>query len=458
MIGGPAAALLMGLLLRRTLQLQCNMQQVIPVKTYNDLSEQPNMTTTTKHLSASILLAVCMAILSCSGNRSGSDDTTQDIKPFPKGSYGYDAAFLKQHRKQVIELFSDDGMAKLILSADDQGRVMTSTATGDTGTSFGWLKYDLIASPAKQAHINPYGGEERFWLGPEGGQYSIYFKGGDDFVFDNWQVPGIIDTTPYNILRQDPTSAVFTQSAALTNYSGTVFHISIERSITLLNKAQAAVVLGSAIPEQLHMVAYTSDNRVTNTGKEDWTKEKGLLSIWLLGMFTPSPQTTVIIPFHPAPGARKLISDNYFGMVPPERLVANDSVVFFTCDGRYRSKIGLSPLIAKPVAGSFDAVNNILTLVVTQVTPGAPYVNSKWELQRQPYAGDAINAYNDGPLADGTQMGPFYEIESSSPALALRSGETGRHQQTTLHLQGPLPALNEVAKQVLGIDLDTLKQ
>ena len=53
--------------------------------------------------------------------------------------------------------------------------------------------------------------------------------------------------------------------------------------------------------------------------------------------------------------------------------------------------------------------------------PPAPhgYVNSKWEIQQQPYAGDVANSYNDGPPAPGAKpLGPFYELESSSPAAA----------------------------------------
>ena len=49
----------------------------------------------------------------------------------------------------------------------------------------------------------------------------------------------------------------------------------------------------------------------------------------------------------------------------------------------------------------------------------ALYVNSQWGDQDDPFDGDVINSYNDGPTEDGTIMGPFYEIEASSPAAAL---------------------------------------
>lgn len=374
------------------------------------------------------------------------------------GNYADDRNFLQQHTNKIIELTSADKQSKVLLSADYQGRVMTSTATGDSGTSFGWLNRGLIAAASKKTQFNPFGGEERFWLGPEGGQYSLYFKGKDSFDIKHWQVPAVIDTEPYKVDSTTPSAASFSTHASLTNYSGTNFDLDIHRSIQLLDAAAVNNKLGISLPQSLQLVAYESFNWITNAGTADWTKEKGLLSIWLLGMFTPSPQTVVIIPFKGLPDARAQITDNYFGNIPPERLRVKDSVLFFTCDGRYRSKIGLAPGIAKPLATGFDFEHNVLTIVIPSVHPEANYVNSKWELQREPYKGDVINAYNDGPLADGSQMGPFFEIESSSPALALRKGQTGEYRQTTIHLTGDYASLRKLVQELLGVNLDDLKK
>jgi len=375
-----------------------------------------------------------------------------------KGSYAYDVEFLKKHSSGVVELASEDGKSRVLLSAAYQGRVMTSTASGDSGNSFGWLNYDLIAAPEKRKQFNPVGGEERFWMGPEGGQYSLYFKAGDSFNISHWQVPALIDTLPYDITQAGRSQAVFSKKASLVNYSGTDFDIEIERKISLLDEKQIETKLTSPIPAGVMFVAFETENNVRNAGSKDWSADKGLLSIWLLGMYTPSPKTVVIIPFHGQADARSLITDNYFGEIPTSRLEVKDSILFFTCDGKYRSKIGLSPLIAKPVAGSFDFERNVLTIVLPQVDKGASYVNSKWEMQKEPYKGDVINSYNDGPLADGTQMGPFYEIESSSPALQLKKGQTGVYRQATCHFQGDYSSLKQIAQHLLGVNLDEIKK
>src|SRR5882672_6319349 len=208
-----------------------------------------------------------------------------------QGTYAYDASFLKKYSRKVIELKSENGDAKVLLSADYQGRVMTSTATGDSGTSFGWINYELISAKEKRKQFNPVGGEERFWMGPEGGQYSIYFKGSDSFNIQHWQVPAVIDTLGYDIVQSDASSAIFSKKATLTNYSGAIFSIDIRRKINLLNSDNISAALKTTIPAGIHAVGYETENNITNTGENDWVKDKGLLSIWLLGMFTPTPQT-----------------------------------------------------------------------------------------------------------------------------------------------------------------------
>ena len=71
--------------------------------------------------------------------------------------------------------------------------------------------------------------------------------------------------------------------------------------------------------------------------------------------------------------------------------------------------------------------------------------------------GDAVNSYNDGPLADGSQMGPFYEIESVSPGAFLKPGEKLAHQHFIFHFTGNKESLNVIALKVLGISLSDIQ-
>ena len=318
--------------------------------------------------------------------------------------------------------------AQVVVAPEYQGRVMTSTTGGSGAPSFGWIGRAAIAAHARQPHINVFGGEDRFWLGPEGGQYSLYFKKGDPFDLEHWQVPEALDWGKWDAASQTPTSVQFRKRLSLVNYSGTAFDIDVDRTVRLLSAAEFEKHFGASATPGVRMVAFETVNTVGNAGREAWSPASGLVSVWILGMFTPSPETTIAIPFEPGPEATlgAVVNDAYFGKVPDDRLRVKESVIFFRGDGQYRSKIGLSPARARSVAGSYDAQRRVLTLVqYSRPVDASRYVNSMWELQREPYKGDVVNSYNDGPPAPGQPpLGPFYELETSSPALGLAPGES----------------------------------
>jgi Family of unknown function (DUF6786) len=145
--------------------------------------------------------------------------------------------------------------------------------------------------------------------------------------------------------------------------------------------------------------------------------------------------------------------------VPEGRLVVGKDVLFFRGDGRSRGKIGIPPRRARPLCGTYDPERQLLTLVqLTFESPADAYVNSMWENQADPFAGDVVNAYNDGPPAPGQKpLGPFYEVESSSPALALAPGESRVHVHRTIHVRGDAATLEPVARHALGVGIAEIR-
>ena len=396
-----------------------------------------------------------LIILSGCGKK---DATSSDDQILTKGTFGYDVDFLSQH-EDVLVLKSADENAQILLCGAYQGRVMTSTAEGLKGKSYGWMNYDLIASGEVQEHINAFGGEDRIWLGPEGGQFSIFFQPGSQFIFDDWMTPAPLDTEKFELVASTDNSATFSRTFSLQNYSGFSLDMKIERKIELSSASVIENLLDLDLAVDIRMVAYESQNNITTIGKDAWSKENGALSIWILGMFNPSPNTTVVIPFKEGDENElgPIVNDSYFGKVPSERLIVDEGVIYFSADGKYRSKIGLSPRRVLPVAGSYDSDNNVLTLIHVDVPEGVTdYVNSMWELQDEPFAGDVINSYNDGPV-DGKAMGPFYELESSSPAAFLEPGESLLHIHRTMHFTGETASLNIIAVSVLGVSLEEIE-
>lgn len=377
-----------------------------------------------------------------------------------KNTFGDDLAFLEKHT-EVVVLSDASGDGRVAFSPALQGRVMTSTAEGPAGLSFGWINRELIASGRTLRHINPYGGEDRFWIGPEGGQFSVFFKKDVPFDLDNWFTPAPIDTESFALVSKSRSRALMKKDMRVTNYSGTVFDLRVDREIHVLDPDEAVKALGMTPAKAVKTVAYESNNKITNTGGKTWTKETGLLSIWILGMFNPSPATTVVIPFNAGPADKlgPIVNDAYFGKISADRLVVQKNVVYFSGDGQSRGKIGLSPQRAEPVLGSYDAANKVLTIVQYNKPEGAAgYVNSMWELQKEPYGGDVVNSYNDGPPEPGAKpLGPFYELETSSPAAALKPGESITHVHRTYHLQGPEADLDAVARTTLGVTIAEIK-
>ncbi len=377
-----------------------------------------------------------------------------------KGTFGDDVAFLQKHT-DVALLRDSSGQGQIAVLPKMQGRVMTSTAAGPEGLSFGWINRDHVASGKPVEHINVYGGEDRFWLGPEGGQFSIFFEKGVPFDLEHWFTPAPIDTESWELALHSRRSAILRKTMQVKNYSGTVFDVRVDREVRVLDRKDALRSLGATASADVKLVAFESNNKVTNVGDEPWKKETGLLSIWILGMFNPSPETTIVIPFETGAEGKlgPIVNDAYFGKVPSDRLLIRDGVLFFSGDGQYRSKIGLSPHRATRVAGSYDATNKVLTIVqYNKPQDVVDYVNSMWALQEEPYSGDVVNSYNDGPPEPGAEpMGPFYELETSSPAAALGPGEGILHTHRTFHFTGAESQLDPIAQKTLGVSIEQIK-
>jgi hypothetical protein len=405
-----------------------------------------------------IIISISLIIISCTGSdKTGKRNITDNTMASDSSKqYGYNRDFLRKHTG-IIELKS--GKSAITLVPQWQGRVMTSSADGESGYSFGWINHGLISAGKIQPHINAFGGEERLWLGPEGGQFSIFFKKGKSFVFEEWQTPDFLDTTPFDIISKTDTSAVFGKDIVTENYSGTIFNLRIERALTILNEKEIRNLLDSDIG-RLNCVAYKSDNKIKNNGEKPWEKDSGLLSIWMLGMFNPSPSVIIVVPVKPGDDKTfgQRVNDNYFGKISPDRLKIKGDHIFFRADGKSRGKIGISPLRATGIMGSYDSENMALTLLICSLPEGkTDYVNSSWQIQEKPYSGDALNSYNDGPLDDGTQMGPFYELETSSPGAELKPGESLSHIQYTLHFTGDADALDRISRKIMGVGIEEIK-
>lgn len=389
--------------------------------------------------------------------QTGADKRNADNRneQYEKGSFGYDLAFLKE-RDSVIVLTNNEGNGQVIVSPKYQGKVFTSTANGPAGLSFGWVNYDAF-DQEQDPHMNAYGGEDRLWLGPEGGPFSLYFKPGTEMVFDNWHTPPAIDTESWQLVSATDKKASLSKDMRLTNYAGTELHIQVDRDVEVLETGDIQTNLGVTLGDGVHAVGFKTVNVLTNTGDSEWNKKTGAPCMWNLDMFAPSPGTVIMIPYKKdVPG--KVATTDYFGEIDADRIRYHNGLILFKADGKSRGKLGVPPGRALPLAGSYDADNNVLTVTRFDVHSDATYFNQEWTTDKDPFSGDAMNAYNDGPLADGSQMGPFYEIESVSPAAFLKPQEKLDHTHSVYHFTGDKAALEGIVKKLFGVSFDEVSQ
>src|SRR5579872_2635253 len=213
---------------------------------------------------------------------------------YSPGSFGADATFLQTQDSGLVVLTR--GEARVIVSPKFQGKVFTSSAAGDTGMSFGWIHYKAFDGPP-DAHMNAYGGENRLWLGPEGGRFSLFFPKGAKMVFANWKTPAAFDSEPWTVVAHSGDSVELRKDMQLVNYAGTRLSLTIDRKIAIMNERSIDSMLGLSPDGSVASVGYRTVNSMTNTGGEAWTDSTGMPCIWMLDMFNPSPSTVIVIPY-----------------------------------------------------------------------------------------------------------------------------------------------------------------
>lgn len=384
----------------------------------------------------------------------------QQQSSYDKGSFGYDLQFLQQH-DSVVVLTSDKGKAQVVVSPKYQAKVFTSTADGLGGFSFGWVNYKAFQGKL-DAHMNAYGGENRLWLGPEGGRFSLFFKAGDSMDFKNWKTPSAFDTEAWTIVAKNDWSVSMKKEMHLANYQNLEMTLSLLRTVAILNRDDIEKSIDLNMEDSVESVAYKTVNTVVNTGKEAWNEVSGMPCIWILDMMKNTPSTVIVVPYktpvEETPFA-DIATTDYFGQIPEDRLAHTTNTIFLKADGKSRGKIGVKPNYAKPVLGSYDPQNKILTIVSFDLDTAGKYLNQEWNTSKPIFSGDAVNAYNDGPLVDGSQMGPFYEMESVSPAAFLQPNQSLEHKQTVYHFTGAEKGLDAICQKMLGVSLaDIVKQ
>ena len=192
----------------------------------------------------------------------------------PQHTYADDVDFLKDYT-HVIELSAADG-ASVAVAPQYQGRIMTSTLGGEGAGGFGWLDRPYIERRTDDDPIfNNYGGEDRFWLGPEAGQFGLFFDPGDPFELKHTRTPRGFGSGPFEVAEQTSSSVTMTKHFQLINYGGAEFDCTVERTVNAIAPGRLAELLGAELLDisvgvewPLLAVPLAVDNRIVRSADE----------------------------------------------------------------------------------------------------------------------------------------------------------------------------------------------
>ena len=197
--------------------------------------------------------------------------------------FGQDLSFFSKYGVNAILLGEGDSL--IAVSPQLQGRVLTSTYGGAESPSLGWMNKRLITDTNADRQVSDLGGEDRLWLGPQGGDFSIFFPNGSIMNQENWRIPEAISSEPWTLVGRNKNQAKLEKVADIENITGTKFKVRLEREISVLTRQNVGEILGIEIPDSLEIVAFQSFNKITNLGSEKWNDKTGMLNLSVQSCF-----------------------------------------------------------------------------------------------------------------------------------------------------------------------------
>ena len=362
---------------------------------------------------------------------------------------------------KVFTLSNPDG-GKVLVTPGLMGRALTARV--GSISSVGYVSLREIEAGPRDVPWNNYGGLDRFWVGPETGEFGIFFKPGVKLEMENWRVPEDLNKGGMKKVESEVDQEgviTLTKNMTFRNFSGTEFQIKATREIGIIPSDKLNEELGTLLPDGVSFVGSYSMNTLTNIGEDKWEKENGLLNIWILGQFNAGPKTLVIAPSRPGDeselGSR--FTDKYLGELSkdaPDRIKVIDNAIIFRADARLESKFGLNPNRSTGFAGSYDPMSKLLIIVKFDVHSKSDlYADFTWKTDDpDPFKGDVFQSYNSGGEKPGQiSSHPFYELESTSPCKELNPNEEIIHRHATFCFVGDPGNLEKLAEKVLGVSL-----
>jgi hypothetical protein len=368
-------------------------------------------------------------------------------------------SLLKAAKREHYILKGQNTARQVLVCPELAGRVMGTTCSGPTGVFGGFIDAKAFKDGITDIWDN-WGGEERYWLCPEGGQYGLMF-GGKKSCFENYTVQDGFNNQPFKTLEVSKLGNSITMRSrmVLKNGVGTIFHVEITRRITLLDACPYSLGQG----DKVDFTGFQSESRLTNVGDKPMTRETGVLAHWHLGQFPVDEHIIAVIPYRPGHYSDPPVREDYFkdfvvgGAMPANRYRILPASVLFKADGKVRTKIGQNRSRAMGLLASYNLATDEIVLLDYDFYPNHEYAASYWYELADPYDGDCISFSAEGPDQEGGSRGRCYELEAMSPALFLHPGESFDWRTRTLHMTGPRVVMAGILRRNLSTEISSLE-
>ena len=363
---------------------------------------------------------------------------------------------LKNTGHEPIVLRAEDGRKVVLVTPSLVGRVLGTGWAGEEGATESYITEEAIArgfiTPQPGAAWNSFGGEERIWLAPEGGRHGLFFPPGAPQTMDHYLVPDALDSACYRVeyVSADGKSTTFSARLKLTNYQGTRFEVEVTRTVEIVDWCPFTMEAAG----QVDFVGFESRTHLRNIGRQPFKRETGALALWTTGQFPSHERTVVMLPYRTGP-EEKLgppVSTAYFKLLNPgrEKMLgdywsAEDGCAFLRANGDVLTKLELPSRRALGRLASIDLASGELCLVQSDVYPELDYPSSVvLPYEGDPYEGGALSSFT---LSNDQGVPPFHELETVSPALFLKPGESFCHRSRTYHLKGERAAIWRICER-----------
>ncbi|HBT77509.1 MAG TPA: hypothetical protein DEB39_11455 [Planctomycetaceae bacterium] len=403
-----------------------------------------------------------------------------------------------ESKTKVFELYNQLG-ARVAICPEWNGRVMTSTADGIDGDSFGLIRVGDIEAGMSQGPYNFFGGEDQFTLSPEGGPFSLYYAvDPDESAIRKNQVAIPVGFTEdaFEVDRGTQGSSLrMRRTIRMRNLAGAQFDLDVFRTARLTADHELVAIFGDTVAavlgqQDLSYVSYQTSTSIINRGAPI-AKSSGLVSIRARSMFNSTANHVILVPFKPGEEERfgSAVCVDFFGMPPRGRLRILPEVALLCANGKYRCQIGVSRKRVLPYLGAVDFRNGVLTLVTFNL-PQSPmeyeYLSNEYcetvsnttcdfirtreyyleQMLANPseetaplYAGEVVRAYSNGPSGPNDRSTcPFYEFNTFSPAFELQRSEMISHHQYTTHINADRLTLEFLLRSLLNADFESVYQ